>query len=274
MPTTPYEQQFSYGNAGSPYNPYVSRYWTAWEPHCTPRNDPRDPRCTSSVGYPYYVPPNMLEYERAQVQAHTPATPYAYDPWAPVIPSVRPLVVHRHLSYNPINPNAGPELLWDIVLPPERARVRHPNNAAIWTKPAFDADAVTPSVKKIWLVGQHHNLGYWFSKWGHVKVKSDTKVTVHDVLRTIYTYLRAPLTSDDLDYAMSIPGNRDWLRFAREQRARQSSEVESVVLSSGYRRVDLMGGHRKFAGLALVVQPDNSWMLYFSVLPGPVPRVP
>ena len=215
----------------------------------------------------------MLEYERAQAQAHTPATPYAYDPWAPVIPSVRPLVVHRHLSYNPINPNAGSELLWDIVLPPERARVRHPNNPAIWTKPVFEAEAVAPCVKRIQLVGQHHSLGYWFSRWGPLEVKSDSVVTVRDVLGMIYTYLRAPLTGEELSYAMSILGNREWLKFSKEQRAKQSEEAESVVLSSGYRRVDLMGGHRRFAGLALVVRPDNTWMLYFSVLPGPAPRV-
>ena len=277
----PYVQKSSYWNPIDPYKPYFSRYpqpVACGHGHycqCTSRNDPRDSRCTLSVGYPYPVPPNMLEYERAQAQASTPAAQYPYGPWTTASwPVIKPLVVvHRHLFYNPINPNAGPELLWDIVLPPERARVRHPNNPAIWAKPAFDADAVAPSVKRIQLVGQHHNLGYWFSKWGPLEVKSDSVVTVRDVLRMIYTYLRAPLTGEEISYAMSIPGNRDRLKFAKEQRAKHSEEAESVVLSSGYRRVDLMGGHRRFAGLALVVRPDNTWMLYFSVLPGPVPRV-
>lgn len=198
--------------------------------------------------------------------------------WSPFPPPIfRPaqavMSIHRHLCHNTTDPHSPPELLWDIIHPPDFARVRNPHFSHFWEKPDLDADSIQPSVKKVWIDCDHHVLSYWFQKWGHINVTSDSdRVTVRQVLEGIYSYLRTPLTEDDLRELNTVPGNDEGLRIAREKRAKDSYEIDAVVLANGFRRVDVAGSHRRFQGVRIAAYPDHTWKLHFNLLPGSVPR--
>jgi hypothetical protein len=179
--------------------------------------------------------------------------------------------IHRHLYRNITHPNAPPELLWDIIHPPDFARVRDLRFSHFWEKPDLDADSVQPCVKKVWIDCDHGVLSYWFQKWGPIKVASD-RVTVRQILEGIYTYLRTPLIEGDLRELNTLPGNDEGLRIARAKRAKDSYEIDAVVLASGFRRVDIAGSHRRFQGMRIVAYPDHTWRLHLNLLPGSVPR--
>ncbi|CAA7271620.1 unnamed protein product [Cyclocybe aegerita] len=196
---------------------------------------------------------------------------HPHMPFVPLEPAPM-FYIHRHLCQNFANPDAGPELLWDLIHEPDFARIRDPKHFKRWIKPDFDAEALQPSVKKVWVFSDHPVLAYWMTRWGHITIESD-KVTVRDVLQAISDYLHMPLTKEDIHDVSAVPGNREHLRFARAQRAKDSYEVESVVLSSGYKRIDVLGGHRRFKGIHILIFPDETWRMYVGLLPGPVPRV-
>lgn len=212
----------------------------------------------------------------------TPWTPWSSSsgtssPWSPYSPPIHqpvqgPIIsIHRHLCYNLANPTAPPELQWDVIQPPNTARIHNPQIFQYWEKPDFDADAIQPSVKKVWIDCDHQVLSFWFQRWGPVTLAAE-KVTIGQVLQGIYKYLRTPLTEDDLRELNTVPGNNEALHFARAQRANDSPELDAIVLASGFRRVDVVGCHRRFQGMRIVAYPDKSWRLHFNLLPGAVPR--
>lgn len=187
--------------------------------------------------------------------------------------SVPDLRLHYQLGHNPHNARGCADIVWDVIHPPNRARVPDPTFFKRWKAPDISFEALQPTVDKIWILSDHPALAYWMGRWGPVIVRSD-KITIGEVLEGIYTYLRKPLTRDDLWEINRVPGNRESLRYARAQRAKDSHEIESVVLAHGYKRVDVVGGHRKFQGLRVVILPDQTWRLYLGLCPGPVPRIP
>lgn len=182
------------------------------------------------------------------------------------------LRLHYHLCYNPHNSRLDAEILWDIILPPQFARVWARTFFRRWKSPDLSQAALEPSVETVWILSDHTALAYWMNRWGPIIVRSES-VTIGDILQAIYTFLRVPLTPEDLRDISSVPGNRKSLRFARAQRAKDSHELESVVIAHGYKRVDVLGGHRKFHGMRVVVLPDRTWRLYVGFCPGPVPRM-
>lgn len=186
------------------------------------------------------------------------------------IPDLR---LHYQLCYNSYNPALGAEILWDITQPPDYARVPNRSIFKRFKTPDILANALEPTVQKAWILTDTSHLAFWMDRWGPIIVRAES-VTIGDILRAIYAYLRVPLTPQDLEKISRVPGNRRALRFARAQRAKDSyNELEAVVVSHGYRRVDVLGGHRKFQGLRVVILPDRTWRLYLGLCPGPVPRV-
>jgi len=236
LPMTPKLTQTSY----SPWSPYG-----AWNGPSTPWS----PWSSSSSGSLPWSPPSSHRPARGSV-----------------------ISIHRHLCYNVANPTAPPELQWDIVQPPDTARIHNPHLFQFWEKPDSTCDAIQPSAKKIWIDCDHQVLSFWFRKWGPITLSDDEKVTVGQVLEGIYKYLRTPLTEDDLRELDTVPGNNEALHLARALRANESPELDVVVLASGFRRVDVAGSHRRFQGLRIVIHPDKSWRLHFNLLPGGVPR--
>lgn len=181
-----------------------------------------------------------------------------------------PLILHHQLCYNPYNLDL-PGLVWDIVHPPEFARIYDPSRYKLRKSPDFNSEPFQKTVKKIWVLSDHAGLGYWIERWGPITIEAD-KITIKHVLQGIYGYLRTPLTDEDLEHVDIMPGNCDTLHQARAYRARDSYEIDAVVLASGFRRVDILGGDRRFQGLRTVILPDYTWMLHLGLLPGTVPR--
>lgn len=166
-----------------------------------------------------------------------------------------------------------PHIGWDVIYPPSYARIAELQNPGPtrFIPPAFDTEALQPSVKKVWVFTDHQSLSYWMERWGPIAITADA-ITISDILQGIYDYLRTPLTKDDMQQVNKIPGNREVLQMTRCYRAKDSFEVEAVVLAAPYRRVDIIGGHRRFQGMKIVVMPDKTWRLYFGLLAGTMPR--
>jgi len=106
--------------------------------------------------------------------------------------------------------------------------------------------------------------------WGPIMVENP-KITIRDILDAIYDYFQKPLTRRDFRRICESPCNAARLTFAAHKRARDSYELRSVGLASGFKRVDALGDHRRFQGLRPVVFQDNTWKLFLGLLPGPVP---
>ncbi|KAF8163392.1 hypothetical protein B0H34DRAFT_695291 [Crassisporium funariophilum] len=231
------------------------------------------PENISPLPPPHYAY-NLTQFPRSPCPFHTPVSPWwsHFNPWN--LPPPPPVIcLHPQLAYNSFD-ISSPQIIWDIINPPDYAGVRSdPHLHKRWTVPDFDGEAFKPSVKKIWVLSDHPVLAYWIDRWGPITIES-AKITIREVLQGIYNYLRVPLTRRDLGQIKSIPGNRDALRSTRAHRARDSYEVESVVLGFGYRRVDVIGGHRRWQGVRIVVLEDNTWRLFLGLLPGPVAKVP
>ncbi|KAF8798104.1 hypothetical protein BYT27DRAFT_7265214 [Phlegmacium glaucopus] len=214
-----------------------------------------------------FIPPSPPQY---LVPPHPPTLPAPQVPW--YNSQEPPLILHPHLCYNPYNLNL-PGLVWDVVHPPDFARIYDPSRYNPRISPDLDSEPFQITVRRIWVLSDHVVLGYWIKRWGPITIEAD-KITIKDVLQGIYTYLRTPLTHEDLQHVDIMPGNRDTLHQARAYRARDSYEIDAVVLASRFRRVDILGGHRRFRGFRIVVLPDNTWMLHLGLLPGTVPRAP
>ncbi len=178
---------------------------------------------------------------------------YGLDPRTH-IPDLR---LHYQLCYNSYNPALGAEILWDITQPPDYARVPNRSIFKRFKTPDISANALEPTVQKAWILTDTSHLAFWNGQVGGPSSCAPREWTIGDVLRAIYAYLRVPLTPQDLEKISRVPGNRRALRFARAQRAKDSyNELEAVVVSHGYRRVDVLGGHRRFQGLRVVILPD------------------
>jgi len=102
---------------------------------------------------------------------------------------------------------------------------------------------------------------------------SSKSLTIRDILEGIYAYFQTPLIKDDLHHVNSILDNQRCLCYACAQCAKDSYEIEAVVILQGYRRIDVISGYRRFYGLRISILPDQTWRLYMNLTPRTVPRV-
>ena len=65
-------------------------------------------------------------------------------------------------------------------------------------------------------------------------------------------------------------GGKTRLRSARALRLEQSYIIEHNP--TVYRRVDVVGGHRKFMGMRVQVYADDTWKILLGLMEGPSPR--
>ena len=201
-----------------------------------------------------------------------PALPYWWEPGTfPVQPfnTIVPLRLHPHIIFNPINPTI-PILQWDILHRAEQARIY--TGRQIIVSADLDAQPVFPDVSEIYISSDHQLLASWMESWGPIMVEKP-RVTIRDILDAIYEYFQTPITRRDFQRINESPYNAARLTMSAHKRARDSYELYSVGLASGFKRVDVMGSHRRFQGLRPVVFQDNTWKLFLGLLPGPVPAV-
>lgn len=200
---------------------------------------------------------------------NTPA-PYWWEPGTyPVQPydSPVPVRLHPHIIYNPVNPSI-PILQWDILHRAEQARLYTGRQVIVPVN--LDVEATLPKVSQVYISSDHPLLTLWMESWGPIMVENDS-ITIRDILDAIYEYFQKPLTRRDFRRISRHPQNVARLTFAAHERAKDSYELFPVSLASGFKRVDAMGGHRRFQGLRPIVYQDNTWKLFLGLLPGPVP---
>lgn len=200
------------------------------------------------------------------VVASTPLPP-AWEPGTfppePLGISV-PLHLHPHLTPNPLDPSI-PTLLWDVIHPPELARIYSGRHLLLPVD--LKAKAVRPKASELYITSDHPVLASWMTIWGPIMVRN-SDISLFDVLHAIYTYLQEPLKPQEIERLKSVPGNEASVQYAAHQRATDSYELYSVAMKSGFRRVDVLGGHRMFVGLRPVVFQDHTWKLFLSLRPG------
>lgn len=133
-------------------------------------------------------------------------------------------------------------------------------------------EASYPSVNKIMITTDNPILSAWMEHWDPIVIEK-AKITIRDILDAIYEYFQQPLTRDEYRLFEASPENMCALVDAAHKRANDAYELYRSGLAGGFKRIDTMGGHRRFAGLRPVVFQDNTWKLFLGILPGPVPRV-
>ncbi|TFK61966.1 hypothetical protein BDN72DRAFT_413416 [Pluteus cervinus] len=185
-----------------------------------------------------------------------------------------PMRLHPQLSYNPINVGA-PTLCWDIIHPPDIS-ARGYTGRELFVPVDMSQLATEPGVNKIWVESDHEVLRYWMNVWGPLvieKAESDPPITIKEFLDAIYLYLREPLRKREYRILKEVPGNRDGLTYAAHKRAQEEFGLAEFTLDEGFRRVDVVGGHRRWQGARVQVEADRSWKVFIGLLPGPVPKL-
>jgi hypothetical protein len=163
-------------------------------------------------------------------------SPYAvpYNKPRPTTP--RAVRMHAFLQFS-----QSPILNWDISL--------HPSTISI-PRRALAEPATSPPLGRVTLRSPH-------MPWSiTVTAARDGCVTVGDVLDTIYSTLRANVSSQEFH---ALPGTKEQRRVstAYEQRYRRhSSKGYESEKRGGLRRVDFLMGHNMFAGFSPTRGPD------------------
>ena len=205
---------------------------------------------------PFALPPRELDLLE-------PGT-FPAEPWGTPVP----MRIHPHLLYNPYNPLA-PILQWDIIHRAEQARALTGRELFVPVK--LSDQATSPASPKIWIFSDHPYLAIWMEEWGPIVIEKG-KITVRDVLDAIWEYFQQPLTEDEYHRISATPDGLRNLMYTARQRARDSFELCLVTRKNGFKRVDVLGGHRKFQGLRPVAYNNMTWKAFLGLLPGPVPR--
>ena len=243
------------------------------QPHTCHRSGRRSSLVSPTVGTEQVWPaPTFMrgcsEVQRCATQYSYPNTPlwepgtYPPEPFGVPVP----LRIHPHIIPNPNNPTV-PQLQWDIIHRPELA-TRLTGRGCI-VPVDLDQAAVEPIVQKVWVTSDHPILTIWMQRWGPILVDKPD-ITIRDILGAIYNYFQQPMRPEDVEFATATATNGHNLTVAAHQRIQDSYELHTVGV---FKRVDVVGGHRRFQGLRPVVCQDNTWKLYMGLLPGPVPRV-
>lgn len=94
-------------------------------------------------------------------------------------------------------------------------------------------------------------------------------ISARDVLDAIWEYMQEPLTDEDV-LRVTMSGWKTKLEYSARKRIRDGFELSAVARRNGYRRVDVLGGHRKFQGLRAEVYHDRTWKVFMGLTPGPV----
>jgi len=202
-------------------------------------------------------PPQYLNIPQPLPEFFEPGT-FPAVPWGTPVP----LRLHPHLIYNPINPLI-PMLRWDVSHQPEMARRytgRH-----ILTTPSLLETATAPGVSNLVIYSDHPVLAEWMRYWGPIKVEKEN-MSIRDLLDAIWEYMCIYLTEDDVRRVES-GGQSANLENAARKRVKDGFELEVAAMDQGFKRVDVLGSHRRFLGVRLEVYNDRTFALFLGLAP-------
>ncbi|KAL0566143.1 hypothetical protein V5O48_015877 [Marasmius crinis-equi] len=241
----------------SAYTPYPSQY------------PPFTPHLASASLYPPFQPPHPGQYYpppyatpmpfQASTIHNTPHLPptsqlptYALPASTPLNAATVPLPLPQPESVLPHSDilalGGGMTCLdWDLLFPPTPEYATLVNPPTPYARPKFSEPAFKTGfvVSQLFLRSSSHQvLAYWMDIWGPLTLSEIP--TVQGLLEAIHQYLHTPLTSSDLDNLLSTPENKENVVHARRMRIREGCDLG---LNEGFKRVDVLGTHRKFAGI-------------------------
>ncbi|KAK0486350.1 hypothetical protein IW261DRAFT_792851 [Armillaria novae-zelandiae] len=202
-------------------------------------------------------------------------------PPSPVIPTPPPLseiTLHYQLQQQPQAVRVSypgfihfPALHWDIIHPPNTARFVNNPTAFGVVSPDLHVFAFMPdTVRNVPCTSRHPMLQYWMSpgRWDPLVIRGFDSITVREVLQQIFTYLHTPLTDVEADWISRTPPNRNRLELAKFHR--NFDVFGWQPFGGSFLRSDLLGGHRWFCGLEMVLE-HGEWKLCVDFTAGPVP---
>lgn len=190
---------------------------------------------------------------QAAIQSYTPYTPHISQLYTPA-PGA-PISIHPTLM-----PNSA--VKWDLVRPPPTFSSYSAYPSVNTNEAAFSSSSRL-AVRSIKISSSSHPvLEYWIGIWGPLYLPlpaPTTMPTVKEVLAAVHGYLHEPLTPTEIDLLFATPQNKENAMEARRRRGREGVDLilgcpssnEYPVLGTGYKRVDVLGTHRRFGGIEL-----------------------
>ncbi|KAG7087302.1 hypothetical protein E1B28_013280 [Marasmius oreades] len=234
----PFTPRTNPANPYTPYHPY-SQYYPpqSLPPYTTPV--PFQVSTIHNYNTPYLPPTSQLPNYALPGDTPLPATSVPLPPPQPGFISLHPDIFTLGGGMTALD--------WDLLYPPTPEYAKLVNPPMPYARPNFSEPAFSsPMVAaKVHLRSSSHPvLAYWMDIWGCLTVNGVP--TVRGLLEGIYSYLHMPLTPSELELLLSTPENKENVARARTIRAREGCEL---VLGGGYKRLDVLGMHRKFAGV-------------------------
>jgi len=150
------------------------------------------------------------------------------------------------------NPADGdnPQIVWDVAYTPHGAKGLTPY-ATVNLHAHFNKMATNPAVDKIHVM-IHDGLAQRI--WGDMIIQNQNKVSVWDILYGIYAYFQTPITQQELEYLQRLDrSNHSILLDAARSR--------SSVAPGEIKRVDSLGGQRRFWGIWITDRRQEGWCL-------------
>ncbi|KAK0195957.1 hypothetical protein F5146DRAFT_922587 [Armillaria mellea] len=207
------------------------------------------------------------------IRVPSPPVIPGWTPPSPVVPDLPAPVSPSALSSPLLRQHPFPALHWDIIHPPNTARLVNYPTAFGVVLPDFHASAFMPdTVRNVPCTSRHPMLRYWMSlgRWGPLVIRDFDTITVREVLQQIFSYLYYPLTEVEVNWISRMPPNRSRLELAKLHR--NFDVFGWQPLDGTFLRTDLLGGHRRFGGLEMVLE-HGEWKLCVDFTAGPIPRL-
>ncbi|KIY46878.1 hypothetical protein FISHEDRAFT_46453 [Fistulina hepatica ATCC 64428] len=99
--------------------------------------------------------------------------------------------------------------------------------------------------------------------WGPLVIEERRTLSVLDILKGIYEYLQVPLTDSEVEWIRQTRPNSMNIDRVKEERIRLIGFSENI---GRYRRIDVLGGSRRFQGMRAMMFQDGAWHLRFSII--------
>lgn len=209
----------------------------------------------SNIVYSPPATPSPTVSEASLPSSYGPQTPSPDVQGGSSLPTAPACALPR---VNPIirfSPNLP--IIYDLSVPPSfiRSHEDRPLTTSVLAEAATTAHPA--SLKLI----SHHLPWTLVVVPIHSSPHPDPFVTVADILKTLYTALRLPVTPAEYDALPSIEA-KFRVVAAYEDRCRQAGGAYDEEKRKGVKRIDFLMGRNRFAGLSAIPAQGDTWLLH------------
>lgn len=128
----------------------------------------------------------------------------------------------------------------------------------------LDQIAVSPKATHIYLLSSLEILKNWMRLWGPIIIQKNN-ITIRDIFEAIYSYFQVRLTEDEVAEACRNEDDEARLAGAAYTRIQNGDQIYDVEIQNGFRRVDVVGDYRLFAGIVPLVYSDGTWKAFLQL---------